>query len=194
MIIQNYGHLWERKYIYWGTGGKGGQGHLKGYKKQNEQTDFREQMGIYVLYDKDMNPIYVGQASDSLFIRLKQHSKGPLWNRWEHFSWFGLRKVNKDRNLYARDTVEKSFRADGDKVLNEIEGILITALEPRFNKQGAAWKKQDVEEYYQVIDENLEDIKIEHVIPWFEDIEKAIKSMEKKLNTSAARSTTKRKK
>lgn len=60
MLIRNFGHFWERKYINNGGGRK--PGHLRGYVSAKRQADFREQIGIYVLYDKDLLPMYVGQA------------------------------------------------------------------------------------------------------------------------------------
>ena len=51
-------------------------------------ADFREQIGIYVLFDKDLAPVYIGQAGSGkrrLFARLNEHETDDLWNRWEYF-------------------------------------------------------------------------------------------------------------
>ncbi len=113
MLIRNFGHLWEHKYINYGTGGKGNKGHLKGLISGNKEADFRDQIGIYVPYDKDFVPIYVGQAGSGqkgLLSRLNQHEIVHLWNRWVYFSWFGFRRVNKqNRKLSSFDEVEKIF-------------------------------------------------------------------------------------
>lgn len=178
MLIRNFGHFWDRKYINSGTGGQGNRGHLKGYIHGNLEADFRDQIGIYVLYDKDFVPIYVGQAGrgqQGLWSRLKHHQKDHLRNRWAYFSWFGFRKVNKNRKLYADDDVEKIFRVKGSLLLNEVEGALITALEPKLNKQGARWK--DVEEYYQTIDEELEEPTVGDLADRFGDFEKMLKKI-----------------
>ena len=98
LAIKSYGLLWERKYIHYGRGGKAG--HLKGYNINT--VDFRNQRGVYVLYDKDMIPIYVGQAGKgkaSLFNRLDQHETDHLSGRWQFFTWFGLCGVDKNNKL-----------------------------------------------------------------------------------------------
>ena len=59
LAIKNYGLLWERKYMHIGWGGKAG--HLKG-NTRNSAVDFRNQRGVYILYNNLKNPIYVGQA------------------------------------------------------------------------------------------------------------------------------------
>lgn len=101
-IIKNYGFLWERKYIYRGSGGDGNAGHLRGKVKNSQEADFRDQIGVYVLYDRNQHIVYVGQAGNgnaSLFTRLKNHMDGDLWNRWEYFTWIGFRDVNVNGRL-----------------------------------------------------------------------------------------------
>jgi hypothetical protein len=48
-IIKNYGFLWDRSYVYRGAGKS--PGHLKGTAAGCSDADFREQIGVYVLYD-----------------------------------------------------------------------------------------------------------------------------------------------
>ena len=87
MLIHNFGHHWERKYINYGRPGARGHGHLKGYITK-QQVDFREQIGIYVLFDNNLAPVYVGQVGNGnrgLLARLNQHETDHLWNRWDHF-------------------------------------------------------------------------------------------------------------
>jgi len=178
MLIRNYGHLWERKYINYGTGGQGNRGHLKGYITGSQEADFRDQIGIYVLYDKDFVPIYVGQAGrgqQGLWSRLNHHETDHLWNRWVYFSWFGFRRVNKNGKLSRFDDVEKIFRAKGSLLLNEVEGALITALEPKLNKQGARWK--DIEEYFQTRDDEMEEPTLGDLAEKLEEFEKILKKM-----------------
>jgi hypothetical protein len=176
MLIRNYGHLWERKYINYGTGGQGNKGNLRGYITEKHKADFREQIGIYVLFDKDFAPIYVGQAGNGqrkLLSRLNQHETDHLWNRWDFFSWFGFRRVNQSGKLSAFDDVEKIFKAKGSLLLNEIEGALITALEPKLNKQGARWK--DIKEYFQDIDDEMRELTVG-------DLAEEFKTLKKQLN------------
>lgn len=114
-------------------------------------VDFREQIGIYVLYDSQLRPIYVGQVgkgSRGLLARLNCHEIDRLWNRWDHFSWVGLCRVNQGGSLSQFDGAEKVFKAKGRELLIDIEGALITALEPQLNRQAAQWRK-NVKEYYQ---------------------------------------------
>jgi len=195
MLIRNFGHLWERKFINYGTGGPGNRGHLKGYNGK-EEVDFREQIGIYVLFDKDFVPVYIGQAGRGhrrLFDRLNEHETDDLWNRWDHFSWFGFRRVNKkSRTLSRFDSVTKRFSTKGSLLLNEVEGALITAMQPRLNKQGARWR--DVKEYYQTKDPAMEEATVGDLIEKFESVEKKLNRLEVLMRGKRANHARKRKK
>jgi hypothetical protein len=59
---------------------------------------------------------------------------------WQYFSWFGLLPVTKGGGLSGRDAPEKRVSGTLRSTLNEIEGVLIAATEPAFNKQGAKFK------------------------------------------------------
>jgi hypothetical protein len=172
--------LWERKYIHYGWPGV--PGHLRGYRKNIKKADFREQSGVYVLYDKDMIPVYVGQAGKgraNLFSRLKQHDSDHLWNRWVYFSWFGLCKVNKDGSLSRSSNPDRIVGGSITNALNDIEGVVIHALEPKLNKQGPKWK--DVQEYFQYIGDEVEESSIDDVIEKQEELESRLASIEKLL-------------
>ena len=155
-IIKNFGFLWERKYIHRGWGGDGNAGHLKGFSGKSS-VDFREQIGVYVLYDRNQSIVYVGQAGNgnaSLFTRLRNHMDGPLWNRWEYFSWIGFRDVNANGSLSDKQSVDSGVSGfKYSDALNEIEGILIEIIEPKLNKQGG--KLKGATEYFQYIDEKV---------------------------------------
>jgi hypothetical protein len=161
-IIKNYGFLWERKFIYRGSGGDGNAGHLRGFSSRNREADFREQIGVYVLYDRNQQIVYVGQAGNgnaSLFTRLKNHMSHALWNRWEYFSWIGFKDVNADGELSDQQRVTSSV--SGFKyadALNEIEGILIEIIEPKLNKQSGRLKS--AVEYFQLVDERIADVSL----------------------------------
>ena len=150
-IIKNFGFLWERQYIYRGRGKV--VGHLQG-KRKGFEADFREQIGVYILYDRMQRIVYVGQAGNgnaTLFGRLKQHMDGSLRNRWEYFSWFGFRKVNSDGSLSRQQEVDSAVSGfNYSEALNQLEGILIEVIEPSFNKRRG--KLQAAERYQQVID------------------------------------------
>jgi len=136
-VLKNYGLIWRRDSVHWTQ-----RGALQG-RRSRRIIDFREQIGVYVLYDEGRHPIYVGQAGQGnarLFSRLLTHTKDGLAQRWRYFSWFGLLRVNKSGKLTGWD--DKSIHISGTigSLLNEIEGVLIAATTPPFNKQGAKFR------------------------------------------------------
>lgn len=169
-MIYNYGLLWHRDRIFWGKGGKGdNSAHLRGMKTRSKRrtpslpkektVDFREQIGIYALY-QDFELVYVGQAGakakkgkkgTDFYTRLNQHKADALADRWNRFSWFGIRRVNKDGLAIIKDKVITE-RAD---VLNTLEAMIISISEPKLNRQGGAW--QPAEEYFQWWDDKERD-------------------------------------
>jgi hypothetical protein len=181
MLISNYGLFWQRKYVHFGYGGN--KGRLVGMMRQKESVlvDFREQIGIYVLYDKDFIPIYVGQAGNgnaTLFARLQYHTTDYLRNRWEYFTWFGSRRVNANRRLAAHDSTEKTFKARGGSILDGSEDISIATEDLKLNKQGS--KIRDAaEEYLQVVDENAAEMSIEDARANLEGPNKQKRAIEK---------------
>ncbi len=139
-VIKNYGIMWRRDHIFWGRGSN--RGCLEG-RRSARIVDFREQIGVYVLYDESRRPIYVGQAGQGnarLFVRLRSHTRDHLAHRWHYVSWFGLLPVNRNGRLSGRDDPGKRVRGTLRSTLNEIEGVLIAATEPAFNKQGARFR------------------------------------------------------
>lgn len=181
-MIKNYGLLWQRKYVHLGSGGK--KGTLLGYRGSVGSVDFREQIGIYVLYDKDFLPIYVGQAGNgnaNLFSRLKTHTKDHLWNRWEFFSWFGLLDITQSgKKLDARSSVTHKRHESGSTILNELEGILIAALEPKLNKQGA--KFSDANRFDQDIDDSIVDLSLEDVSNQISEMQQTLMKLQKSMS------------
>ena len=151
MLIRNYGLFWKRENVHWGYGG-----HLQGVTARgssNNLVDFREQQGVYILYDNSFRLVYVGQAgggeSQRLFVRLKQHRNDHLADRWQLFSWYGINTVNLNGTL----RVEKmAAHVDIGTVLNHIEAILIYAAEPPHNRQGGRFG-EEVQQYFQHRDE-----------------------------------------
>lgn len=154
MLIQNYGLFWQRSRVFFGIGGNAG--HLKGVlasAKKSAPVDFRDQQGVYCLYDDNFRLVYVGQAGGKndqrLFVRLKQHRSDNVADRWTKFSWFGIRQVLSSGKLKA---VKGNSHAKIGDVLNHIEGILIAAAEPIHNRQGGRFGEQ-VEQYIQYRDD-----------------------------------------
>lgn len=98
--------------------------------------------------------IYVGQAgarNSKLFGRLKNHRKDFLANRWDRFSWFGLRRVLSSGKLSTETDRAKASIATA---LNHIEAVLIAAAEPSLNKQGGRFGRNTVR-FLQSRDERL---------------------------------------
>jgi hypothetical protein len=123
----------------------------------SKQVDFRDQQGVYVLYDDNYAMLYVGQAggknNQRLFGRLKQHRTDHLSNRWTRFSWFGVQAV--DRRSYKLASVPVSTTETSvTSILNHIEAILIVAGEPPLNRQGGRFGAK-VKQYFQVRDEKM---------------------------------------
>ena len=166
-LIHSYGLFWERGNVEWGAGRRAG--HLRGLRvtaRREDPVDFRDQKGIYALYDHDFNLVYVGQAgrgqkglegSRTLFDRLRQHNDGPMRARWTYFSWFGtLKRIPASGPGKDRFEEEKEGRVDIATTLDELEGILIMAADPLLNRQGGKFKKAD--EYKQVYQEPVEPV------------------------------------
>lgn len=132
--------MWRRDSVFWGRGRN--KGVLEG-RRSGLVIQFRDQIGVYVLYDEGRRPIYVGQAGQGnarLFDRLRTHRRDSLAHRWHYFSWFGLLSVNKSGQLSGWDAPLKRVSGTIKSTLNEIEGVLIAATEPAFNKQGARFR------------------------------------------------------
>ena len=155
MLVKNYGLFWRADRVFWGRPGV--SGHLMGVEAKNltaGHVDFREQQGVYVLYDASFRMVYVGQAGANdqqrLFDRLKQHNRDQLAERWSRFSWFGVRSVNLTGDLRAEAMAAHPSMGG---VLNHIEAILIAAAEPAHNRQGGRFGT-DVEQYLQYRDDD----------------------------------------
>lgn len=129
-IINAFGIYWNRNLVFWKT-----TPDLLGIQQIGATAvNFRDQRGIYLLYD-NREIIYVGQAIEqTLGQRLKQHISDRLSGRWDRFSWFGFYSVNDKGHLLD----PKKFESLDIKALaNILEAILIESVEPRQNrKQG----------------------------------------------------------
>jgi hypothetical protein len=152
--IRNFGHYWSRNLIDWGY--KGSAGSLLGARKVNAEesdADFRNQIGIYVLYDENREAVYVGQAgrgNSRLFDRLRHHSRGPMRERWASFSWFGFLDIGPDGYLIEREDSAIPSHAHTD-ALDQFEAILLQVIEPRLAKRGPNWN--GTTEYFQFVEE-----------------------------------------
>ena len=135
-LICNYGLRWHLDRVAWSSAS--GNVGLFGVPRQNRKstpTDFRDQIAIYVLY-RDEEVVYVGQSGsrdNRLFSRLKNHRADRLADRWDRFSWFGLLPVSSDGTLVAKSP---SMAVSPAQVLDQIEAVMVEAVEPRLNRQG----------------------------------------------------------
>lgn len=156
MLIKNYGLFWRREDVNWG--GPGSRGSLCGRfarRRRSPEVDFREQQGVYVLYDDNFRIVYVGQAGvghQRLFNRLRQHKRDHLAQRWSRFSWFGILPV-LDGNL-DEDAQPDEPTVEG--VLDHIEAILLAAAEPPLNLQRGRFGEA-VEQYLQHVEDGDEE-------------------------------------
>ena len=161
LAIKNYGHYWSRNLVNWGTRGKNNSGDMLGYLIDNRKprvTDFRDQIGIYVLYAEQREVVYIGQAGSGgqqLFLRLRQHTRDHLRDRWQYFSWFGFRKVNGSGELSVAQHNSAKVQGNAKAALDEVEAVLLQLFEPRLNKRGPNWNGS--EEYLQYVPREHED-------------------------------------
>jgi hypothetical protein len=169
MLIRNYGLFWRLDQVYWGK--QKDPGMLMGRRANQARSsavNFREQRGIYVLYDDAFRIVYLGQAGGRnkarLFGRLKVHKRDHLAQRWSRFSWFGICPVKAA-------AIDESYNPQNPSikdVLNHIEGILLAAAEPPLNLQRGRFGRS-VEQFLQLpLDEHAdldteEDVKPEEL-------------------------------
>ncbi len=130
-FIQCYGLFWDVDEIVWSgrdfrlLGRRGSQGdglHV---------CDFRNQVGLYVLYD-DYGPYYVGLTrSQPLGYRIRTHLDDHHRGLWDRFSWFGFRPVQTrcytDRTQ-ALAKLPRSLVTDSRGTIADVEALLIQAL------------------------------------------------------------------
>jgi hypothetical protein len=125
-------------------------------------TDFRDQLGIYILYG-NTGPYYVGLAkTGELGSRLKNHTEDEHKEKWVQFSWFGFRRVlaGKDRNgLRNLGSMAEVELGNPISDITDLEALLIRAMglhnknQPKF-KSAERWeqvKLDDVEDFMRKI-------------------------------------------
>lgn len=148
-MIQTYGLFWKSEWVDWGALGPGNRGALLGVtgRRNAEPVDFRYQRGIYALYSQ-FDLVYVGQTGGSgqrLLKRLNHHRSDHLAERWDRFSWFGMRWVKQDNTLAAD---ARGANTDVQTALNIMEAVAIAIAEPRLNLQRGKWG--NAQQYLQV--------------------------------------------
>lgn len=106
-------------------------GRQNSKSKKVDFVDLSEMRGIYLLHDR-REVIYVGQATNSILDRLKDHTKDRHAGRWDRFSWFGIDDIDSDGNFIP---TEEPLSLKIEDMINAFEGIMIEGLEPRQNRK-----------------------------------------------------------
>jgi hypothetical protein len=143
-VVTSFGMFWRRDHIRWTK-----KPSLLGMQQIGAKpVDFREQLGVYLLYDA-REVVYVGRSTERpLGLRLYEHTLDRLGSRWDRFSWFGVRPVSEEGALGT-----PPVQYGSESLLPVLEAVLIEALEPRQNR-----KRGDdlgAVEYLQVLDESI---------------------------------------
>ena len=106
---------------------------------------------LALLHDRE-RVIYVGRATDTLFVRLKAHTTDRLSGRWDRFSWFGLKSAQSDGSLTSH-----SIAWSHEVVIETLEALLIESLEPPLNRKRG--DNFSAIEYLQSTDPEIEEIR-----------------------------------
>lgn len=122
-----FGMYWKRESVNWESTTPA----LWGIQNPGaSQVNFADQIGVYLLHDRD-RVIYVGRAMDNILgSRLRAHINDRLGGRWDRFSWFGLKSVNEHGHL-----VEAKIPWGQPIVIETFEALLIESLEPLLNRR-----------------------------------------------------------
>ena len=169
-IFRTWGDFWAKDMVDFGWT-RGSPGTLLGIPANAVDStipvDFKEQAGVYILFNSNRDPIYVGQSgsgSQKIWYRLRAHASGRYAARWTHFTWFGFYEPNEKGLLpsqIAHSDYKKHRTEEGHEIhttignaLNEVEGVLIHILEPRLNKQGA--RLGSLKEYRQYTNDGIQ--------------------------------------
>lgn len=127
-IINSYGMFWHRNQVFWNE-----RPDLYGTQLEtNSITNFKEQKGIYILYDGP-NILYVGQAiEETIGEKLFGHTNDYLEGRWNRFSWFGIYEPDFEGTIF---TVQESNREISiQDIVETMQVLLIETLEPKQNR------------------------------------------------------------
>lgn len=135
LSVAAYGLHWERDKVDWKTNS------LLGYDATYDAVDpdperfidFADQQGVYLLHSWQ-SVVYVGKTTakeGGLLQRLRNHHRRQLWSaKWERFSWFGLRQVDRSGGM-----IDGPASASKEIVSALLESVLIETLRPTFNQQ-----------------------------------------------------------
>ena len=136
MFIKNYGLFWQADEIDWfPRKGEGGRFNMLGRQGMNRPglrlADFKDNPGIYVLYDNH-GAYYTGLTTEQgIGIRLRDHQQNDHAGNWVRFSWFGFRQVLKgvdDHGLCRLRELAKLNAGDPKTFIRDVEALLIKAM------------------------------------------------------------------
>ncbi len=183
-IIKTYGLFWRRDHVNWNRADD--KGELLGFsqnRKSIENINFNGQIGLYILYH-DFKIVYVGQVGKgdrkTLYSRLKAYTRNLKNHRWNQFSWFGIKWVNKNGGLSGGGNIS----ATKEVLLSTIEAILIDGCEPSLNKQGGQWKNA-IQFFQHELSENPSmSQKLDSLLVKQEKLEKIIIKIEKNIKNN----------
>ncbi len=170
MLIHAYGLFWRRDEVEWEPGkGNAGVFRLLGHhgkiKPKLRVVDFRDQVGLYVLYNP-YGPHYVGLTrAQGLGKRLRDHHLDARKGDWDRFSWFGFRKVlqrTDSLGLRVLAALGEVGVGSTSTTIGEMEALLIKAMGCAQNTNAMSFKKAD--EWTQVRWDDVEEF-IEKVAP-----------------------------
>lgn len=157
-MIKTYGLFWKPENVFWGRpkapGGLLGKKHGN---SKNSLVDFREQIGVYVLYQQ-FQVVYVGMAEQTPMLpRIRSHLSDLLQDRWDRFSWFGLLEPLEEPDTPVHFSEERarslasspsSLSLTPREIIQHLEGRAIVAFETPLNRQGPSFG--GAERYVQV--------------------------------------------
>jgi len=134
MLIKSYGQFWNPEIVEWGKPGRGNRGQLLGkvaIGTRSVETDVWEQCGIYTLHD-DFRLVYVGKTEDQdLGKRLRDHLTDRFAGRWDMFSWYGLKQVNRTGKLRPHGQRQVS----PEIIIGTLESLAILVSDPPLNRK-----------------------------------------------------------
>jgi hypothetical protein len=156
--IRCYGLFWRAEEVWYPN--RRGRFQLLGRLGANQVCDFRDQRGVYVLYD-EYGPYYVGLTRAApLGNRLNQHRQDRHRGKWDRFRWFGFAPVLDmayDDGTLALGPLEKRQLAEATASIGEAEALLIQALGTHMRGNAVQMRFPGAEHWQQVMAHEVEE-------------------------------------
>ena len=128
-LVTSYGLKWDRVKTKWP--------HLLGERRAGRKkltADFRNQMGLYILYQDD-DPQYVGIA-DRLGERIGAHRGDHLSKKWNRFSWFGSKFLLTGADSVDFDEPRGAIGVRQKRMWHDFEAVIFHAFRFRIAPAG----------------------------------------------------------